>query len=284
MSERTKIDAIMAQAEEMWAHQDALFTIIDEADAWDSPHGQDWTYADVPYHLAYCNFELVARPVELGPDLPEAERLSFVSVEDVNGWNEGKFAAKPAGHSGRESLAQVRASWDEIRRVASKMTDADLNRPYWTPFMGGMWQTAAEGLSWTIGHDWSEFMQLRIHMGRQEPVPSPKITNHYLNVMIAGVMPFFLNQEAAQGQTFTAVYDFTDPGVEALTVRVAGGAAVVEPGRPETADLIFTESSEAFEKTLRGIQPFEEAMQTGAIQVSSMDGLMRFGQLFPIDL
>ena len=102
--------------------------------------------------------------------------------------------------------------------------------------------------------------------------------------LIAGVMPFFLNQEAAQGQTFTAVYDFTDPGVEALTVRVAGGAAVVEPGRPETADLIFTESSEAFEKTLRGIQPFEEAMQTGAIQVSSMDRLMRFGQLFPIDL
>jgi hypothetical protein len=284
MSERTRIDAIMAQVEEMWTHLNALFNIIDETDAWDSPHGVDWTFADVPYHLAYFNLELVARPVELGPDFPENERLSFASVEDVNGWNESHFAARPAGQTGPESLAQVRASWDEIGRVASTMTDDDLDRPYWTPFLGGMWQTAADGLGWSLGHDCGEFMQLRIHMGRQEPVPSAEITNYYLNGMISGIFPLFLDEEAAQDQTFTTIYDFTDPGVDALTMRVADGVVKVEPGRSEKVDLVITQSAEAFEKTVRGIQTVPEAIQSGEVQVSSMEALARFGQLFPMDM
>ncbi len=62
-----------------------------------------------------------------------------------------------------EPLAQLRVSWDELRQIIAGWTDADLERPWWTPFMGGNWLTARNGLQWALGHDWSEFMQLSIH-------------------------------------------------------------------------------------------------------------------------
>jgi hypothetical protein len=52
--------------------------------------------------------------------------------------------------------------------------------------MGGMWLTVRDGLQWTLGHDWSEFMQLRIHIGCANPVLNPEITTRFLGMVIGG--------------------------------------------------------------------------------------------------
>jgi hypothetical protein len=87
MATRTKLDALMAQVEEMWGHQATLFKIISESKRWDTKHGQDWTFADVPYHLAYCNHDLVLRPMILGHDFPVEEPASFSTPAEVGEWN-----------------------------------------------------------------------------------------------------------------------------------------------------------------------------------------------------
>jgi hypothetical protein len=125
-------------------------------------------------------------------------------------------------------------------------------------------------------------MQLRIHMGKSQPVPSPAITNSYLGVMIGMGFPMFLDKDAADGQEFTSVFAFTDPGVAPLTLRVAGGAASVQPGKPDDADLVLTQSAETWEKTFRRIVDFSDAIQSGAIQVSDSEALVTFGTLFPM--
>ena len=272
----------MTRVEETWDHQDTLFRIIDVEDDWDHPHGKDWTFADVTYHLAYCNRDLVARGLELGPDLPAEEQAAFTGVEGVNEWNKRKFGERPAGQSPAESLAEVRDSWDAIRKVTWKMADADLERPFWMP-LGGMWQDARFALNWTLSHDWSEFMQLRLHMGRSEPTPSPEITNHYLSWMLGMVYPFFFDKETAGGRAFTAVMAFTDPGVSDFVIRVANGEATVQPGSVEGADLVVTQSSATFESTFRGIKDPAEAMQDGSLKVSDMEQLAVLGELFPMD-
>jgi hypothetical protein len=272
----------MTQVEEMWDHQDTLFRIIDVDNDWDHPHGSDWTFADVTYHLAYCNRDLVARGMELGPELPAEEQITYSGIAGINEFNEQKFGERPEGQSPAESLAEVRASWDYIRRVTWAMTDADLERPFWMP-LSGQWIDARGALMWCLTHDWTEFMQLRLHMGRSEPVPSPEITNQYLGFMLGVVFPFLLNKEAAAGRTFTAVMAFTDPGVSDFTIRVADGAAAVTPGSAEDADLVITQSVETFESTFRGIKDPAEAMQDGSTQVSDMAGLAVFGELFPMD-
>jgi hypothetical protein len=282
MTTQTELKALMAQLEEMWGHQAALFKIVNESGQWNHKHGQDWTFADVPYHLAYCNRDLVYTPAKFGRDLPVDQRVTISTMADLGEWNEREFAARPPGQTPEETMAQLRASWDEIRQLVSEWTDADLERPWWMPFMGGVWLTAGDGLRWTLGHDWSEFMQLRIHMGRSEPVPSPAITTHFLGAVIGGVYPQMLDPEAAQGREFRAVMAFTDPGVSSFTIEVSGGAARAVPGQVENPDLVITQSAESFEKTRSGIWPLADAIEQGEVQVSDMESLAIMGELFPM--
>ncbi len=160
------------------------------------------------------------------------------------------------------------------------MGDADLDKPFWMPLMAG-WTTAAEGFEFTRTHDWSEFMQLRIHMERDEPVPSAGATRAYLN-RILQFFPLFPDREAAAGREFTAVMVFREAGVGAFNIRVSNGNASVTAGEVENADLVMTQSAETFEKTFRGIQKPAEAVGSGEIQVSDFEGLAVFGQLFPM--
>jgi hypothetical protein len=282
MSTRTELDALMAQVEEMWGHQYTLLRIIDETNQWNNKHGQEWTFADVPYHLAYCNRDLVFRPMKFGRDLSVEERVIISTIDDLNEWNELEFAERPTGQTAEESLSELRASWDEIRDIVAKWVDTDLERPWWMPFMGGMWLTVRDGLLWTLSHDWSEFVQLRVHMGRSEPVPSPQITTHFLGMVIVGQFPLMLDVEAAQGREFCAVMAFTDPGVSSFVIEVADGQASVRPGEVEEADLVITQSAESFEKTRSGIQTLSEAIQEGAVWVNDMASLATFGELFPM--
>ena len=148
--------------------------------------------------------------------------------------------------------------------------------------MGGNWLTARFPLQFTISHDWSEFMQLRIHMGRSEPMTSPAITTSYLGGMLGMIFPMAINREAAADQQLSTVYAFTDPGVSPFTIQVACGAATVSPGGQDQADLVLKISAETFERILRRIASFPDAIQSGNIQVSSLEGLATFGQLFPM--
>ena len=152
------------------------------------------------------------------------------------------------------------------------------------PFMGGRFLTTRDSLLWAWGHDWSEFMQLRIHMERSEPQPSPESTSHYLATIIGVVYPLFLDKEAARGREFRAVMAFTDLGVNDIIIDVSGGEAAITQDTGETADLVITQSAETFEKSLRGIVPFPELLQSGAILVSDMEALATMGELFPMDL
>ena len=112
MAARTELDALMGQVEEMWANQNTLFTIIDETNDWDHKHGADWTFADVPYHLAYCNSDIVLRPMQYSRDIPEADRLSFATVADIHKWNERRFAERPVRTNGQAVIGRFAQQLD----------------------------------------------------------------------------------------------------------------------------------------------------------------------------
>jgi hypothetical protein len=270
----------MGQLEELWGHLDTLFDAIEAANDWGHKHGREWTFADVPYHLAYFDRELIGRGLELGENYPQAQQERYTTMPEVNAWNAREFAKRPAGQTPGQSVAQTRAARDQIRRLAAGLFDDDLQRPFYLPLLGMGWINAGMGLGLAVVHNWSEFTQLRIHMNRAEPVPSAAATNTYLGAMV-GFMGMSMDRQAAQGLNFSVVYDFTDPGVLPVTFRVSDGAATAMPGRPEHADLVITESADTFEKVLRGIESAMDAMQSGAMQVSNLEALGTFGRLFP---
>jgi hypothetical protein len=163
-------------------------------------------------------------------------------------------------------VAQWRATCDEIRDLAAGMADADLQRPFWMPLFRG-WSDASEGFEFTRAHDLGEFLQLRFHMGREEPVPSAGVARAFLARML-GSFPAFLNREAAGDQTFTAVMEFADPGVGDFTLAVSGGAATFSAGAAPSANLVLTQSVMTFVKKLNGMHDPAAAPQSGEIQVN----------------
>ncbi|MDX1614089.1 MAG: hypothetical protein R3300_07235 [Candidatus Promineifilaceae bacterium] len=280
---REHVEAMHEQMEEMWSHLGVLFDRLEtgheNGPGWDAPHGEDWILADVPYHLAYCNRDVVARGIELGPDYPDDQRELLQDAEQLSAWNERKFAERPPGQTPAESVTQWRASCMIIRGQLGDMNDAALDRKAWMPLLMG-WATVRHLLMFGLTHDWSEFTQLRIHMGLSEPQPSPAITTAYLSSILS-FYPRWLDREAAAGRHFTTVLAFNDPGVGEWTIEVADGQATVRAGAADDADLVLTQSSETYEKTLRGIQDPAEAIRSGDVRVSDPEALSLFAALFP---
>ena len=62
----------LADLESIWRCYDAAFESLGPSD-WSRKHGKDWTVADVPYHLAYFDRELVVGPIERGTHVSAAE-------------------------------------------------------------------------------------------------------------------------------------------------------------------------------------------------------------------
>jgi len=277
---RTQIDTMMAHIEENWSNLESFFSILDATDGWGQKHGADWIFANLPYHLAYCNRDLIGRRLELGADLPEAEQDLIGSMPELGAWNDRKFAERPSDQTLAQDLAQWRESCDYLRRLAAGMTDADLEGPFWMSLFAG-WTQAVAGLDFIRAHDWSELTQLRVHMGRTEPIPSSAVTHSFL-ANILSMMPMMANTTAAGDRTFTTVMTFTDPGVGLWTIRVDQGAVTVSKGAAADADLTITQSAETFEKSRQGMHNPMEAIQSGVIQVSDFDQLAIFGQIFPM--
>jgi len=210
--------ALMNQIEGMWSNQDILFEELNSANGWGQKHGRHWTFADVPYHLTYTNRDVVIYALEKGEAYPSDEQVAL-AMTTLNLWNEHKLAQRPADQTPQQTLEQLDETRQLIRAIEADMTDNDLAQPAFL-LISSVWVTKQDVLTWCLAHDFSEFLQLRIHMGRSEPVPAAETANVYLNLMLH-FFPAFLNKDAAAGVKFSAVMDFTDAGVGAWTLQVS---------------------------------------------------------------
>ena len=274
--ERTKIASRMAQLEEMWADFDELCASF-APDDWARPHGPDWTFADVPYHMYYFDQELIADGIAKGPDVPVDQQVAMHTMGDVSAWNASWFARRPADQTPDKSLLQMRSSREAIRRAVAGLSDADLAWPVWFSLVSVRgWRTVDFALWVCLIHTWMEFMQLRLHAQRDRPVPSPAITH----IAIGGytrLLQIFLDQERAAETRLTAIREITGPGGGAWTIEVVDGACTITEGRPAQADLVVAQSPEVYVKAPLPIV----VMKNREAQVSDWEKLAIFSQLFP---
>lgn len=275
--------AILADLEDLWRCVDELFASLGPDD-WSCRYGRHWTFADVPYHLGYFDREIVADPIERGPDLPTAEQWAARSNRDVSAWNERMFAKRPVAQSVVQSLAQIQASRDAIRRVVGRMHTTGLEWPVWFPLLVGGWVPASAVLRECRFHTWSHFMELRLrHPARSRqslPVVRASTTYGALGDLM-GFFPVMLQPAQAVRSRFTLAMHFSGPGGGTWTVSVADGTCTVSEGQPLPAALILTQSPESFMKTRLEMHDFEAAMQTGEIVVQGIEHLSTFAALFP---
>jgi DinB superfamily/SCP-2 sterol transfer family len=275
--------ALLADLEDLWRCLDELFASL-ATDDWLRRHGTHWTFADVPYHLGYFDRDIVAYPIERGADLPTAEQWVARSNSELNAWNECMFARRPPNQTVAQSLAQMQASRDAIRRVVGRMQDMDFDRPVWFPLLVGGWVPTHAVLEECRLHAWSQFMELRLrHPARsQRPLPVPRAaTTHGALGDLIGFFPVLLNRVQAEQISLTLAMVFSGPGGGAWTVSVANGTCTVSEGQATQADLIMTQSPESFMKTRLELHDPLAAMQSGEIAVQGIEHMGAFAALFP---
>jgi hypothetical protein len=289
-SPRFRLDHHLERLETMWSRLDQLVDSLSPED-WARPHGPDWVLADVPYHLSYFDRDIIAAPIRLGESLPAEAREAQRTLGDMNAWNARRFGERPAEQTVAQGIALMRASREEIRQAVAGLTDADLERKAWLSLVSARgWRSVDSILTFCLAHLWNEFMQLRIHAGRREPAPTPEATHTGLDLLIR-LFQIFLKPETPPGARFTLLWSISGPGGGDWTMHLAAGATAVAEGAPSggagAADLVIampneTAAAETFVKFFNGIVDPAAAIQSGAITVSSFEGLAAFGQLFPL--
>lgn len=276
LATHSDVSMLADELDGLWQCLDELFADFTPAD-WSRKHGKHWTFADLPYHLSYFDRECI-RLVAMGVDAPLADRWLMPSEAEINRWNARMFARRPATQSADESLAQMRASRDEVRRIFAGLTDADLDRPVWSPFFG--WMTMRDSIIGLIGHTYNHFMEARMRLRRSTPVLPPSVIHRSLDFYLK-LMEHMVDPEQARARRFTAVMVFTGDGGGAWTFAVADGQCRVSEGRAERADLVMTQSPEAFAAVFTRVANPMLQMLTGKTRVKGYRGLATFGKLFP---
>jgi putative sterol carrier protein len=271
--------ALLADLEGLWQRFDELIAALGPDD-WSGKHGQHWTFADVPYHLAYFDRDVIATAIRRGLAVPDGEQVLRTEAEQ-DAWNEIKFTARPAGTTPGQCLEQMQAARQAIRDAVANLSEADLERPVFIPLVGLGWVSVHIALETCFSHTWNHFMQLRFWMKTTASEPSPAQTHRALSYFMAAFARNLNREQAAQGR-FTVSMEFSGLGGGAWTLDVAGGACRVIEGRAASADLVMSQSPETFLKTRTGIEDLRLALLQGKIKVRGLHNLATFQELLPI--
>lgn len=280
--DRPEIEELINQIEETWSLLDQLFDVVDAQNAWNSKHGEDWTFADLPFHLAYCDRELLIKVIEAGRDLPPEEQWEARTLRDVDAWNEARFGERPPDQTVDQSIEQMHTERQTARSLLAKMSDEDLDKPAWFPLAWRRgWRTIRTPLEFCRDHNWLEFQQLRILMNQNRPIPSEGLTHEVLDSFLHYQLSSPSSQKA-DGVSFKMVWDIEGPGGGTWTFRVENSARSLMEGRIENPDLEMTFSIETFVKLgTQTLNPLVSLLKR-QIKVRGWLNMGKFAKLFPM--
>jgi DinB family protein len=276
---RVEVNEFEAIYVDLWQGLDALMERIGPRD-WSRRHGKDWTFADVPFHLAYFDAEVVCDPVEQRP----TDRTIMRTLRELNAWNDAHFAARPASHTITDSLAQMHASRARVRSLLERMTDADLDARVWISLIGCGAVPARFAVLSGVAHAWSHFVQLREYLGsRADCRVAPESTRAAVS-LFATFLPTGLDRTAAArlDRPFTAALEFVGPADSCFIARVtADGRCSIAPGQPDDAPFGMRMTPETFELMRTGMANPLALLLTRKLRVRGLRQMGTFGRLFP---
>lgn len=276
---RASLEGLMADLEDLWEALDELLDSI-QGKAWQTKHGKDWVYADVPYHLSYFDRDVVAIPLERGLNVPPDKIVPKRSDAELNAWNEEKFSQRPVTQTAEQSLQEMRACREMVRRAVAQLTDIDLKHPAYMGLPGGGWVNYQMLLDSCYMHTWAHFVELQARMKKSTPVLRPEQVRRGVRVL-AGFLPLFLDREAMQEVgNFTFVMNFTGAGGVPFTINIKDGTPRMAERFDPHADLVMTQAPETMLKIRAGMVKPPLAILTGQIKVKGIGKMGTFGKLF----
>jgi DinB superfamily len=183
--------------------------------------GKHWTFADVPYHLAYFDREVIVTAIKREFTVPTAELLLWTEAE-LDGWKEIQFTPCPPATTPEQCLEQMLTSRQAICDAFVGLSETDLDCPVFLPLVGLGWVSLGLALETCYSHPWNHLMQLRCWMKCTTLMPDAGQTQRALSYFLASFARDMNREQAAQTH-LTAVMEFSGLEGGIRTLHVAGG-------------------------------------------------------------
>ncbi len=270
---RNDLSAILADLETIWTALDSFYQRFSPED-WSRRHGKEWTFADMPYHLAYFNQTVING---INDDHNEQAKLT---MKELNAWNNAHFTGRPASRSGANELDYLHTTQMSLREaVAHHAPDTPVFLPL---IIVGGWRTLTFALEYLLDHSWVHFTESHLRFNQQLPELPEGLVNHILNFSMetaAGA----LRPEDLAGINLVTILQLTGQGGGSWTFTMRDGKCHVESQAATPADTQITTDIATYMKTsLYNMEHPLIALLKGKTRIKGISKSQQFQKVFAV--
>ncbi len=261
----------LADLETIWTALDSFYQSFSPQD-WSRKHGKDWTFADMPYHLAYFN-QTVIDGIE-----NDHEQDAKHTLQELNAWNDAHFAQRPASQAGAQGLEYLRATQVALKQAATRHAP---ETPVFLPLIiVGGWRTLAFALEYLLNHTWLHFTESHLRFAQRLPELPASLVNRTLNFTMEAAAGA-LRLEDLVGVDLVTSLRLTGVGGGTWTFTMRDGKCQVEAQAAAHADAEITSDIATYLRTsIHQMQSPLLALLMGKTRIKGMSKAQRFQKLF----
>jgi len=261
----------LADLETIWASLDSFYQRFSPQD-WARKHGKEWTFADMPYHLAYFNQTVVNN---IKNDGGGQARLT---LQELNTWNDAHFAKRPASQAGANGLAYLHETQAALRQLTAQHPP---ETPVFLPLIiVGGWRSLSFALEYLLDHTWLHFTESHLRYDQNLPGLPSALVNRVLNFsmeMARGA----LRAEDLVGVNLVTILRLTGDGGGVWTFTMRAGNCQLEANAVPQADAEITTDIATYLKTsVHNMQSPILALLLGKTKIKGMAGGGQFQKIF----
>lgn len=283
--------ALMGDLEAVWTALNRFFEPFTDVE-WVRPHGADWMYADIPYHLAVYN-RMAANVILIGEEGDMDDSPSIISLAQLDRWNQASLRAMRMIGGTSDGLEKMRDSQAMLRAAVSSVDTLDL--PVWLMTLHARgWRTARLAVEYAQWHNWLHLAEAALRFHNRLPLLAPNALRraldfdmHYLASMVTaeraralvGADPVMWSVEIVLPESGSAGWTFTiDP-----TAPPDGEtpACTASSKFRDNADILVSTDLTTYLKTLHfNMMNTTIALWTGKIKQKGAGGIGKMQALF----
>lgn len=266
----TQHTLILAGLEAIWAAIDGFFHRFSPQD-WSRKHGKEWTFADMPYHLAYFN-----RTVIEGIRNDNNQQAKS-TLQELNAWNDAQFAKRAASQTGAQRLEYLHSTQAALKEAAQNSPDTPVFLPL---IIVGGWRTLAFSLEYILHHTWLHFTESHLRYDNRLPDLPGSLVHWNLNFGMETVADALRSDDLA-GTRLVTTLRLAGDGGGTWTFTIRDGKCAVVAQEDAQADAVISSDIATYLKTsLYEMQNPLLALLTGKTRIKGLSKAQQFQTLF----
>ena len=267
------ISQTLADLETIWGALDTFYQRLAPQDC-GRTHGKDWTFADMPFHLAYFN-QMVINGIR--SDHGEKAPLT---LQELNTWNNAHFAKRSASQTGANALSSLHETQAALRHLAAQYAPGT---PVFMPLIiVGGWRTLTFALNYLLNHTWLHFTESHLRFAQRLPDLPISLVNRTLNFSMEGAAGA-LRPEDLVGVSLVTILRLTGDGGGSWTFTMRDGKCHIAAGSTAPADTEITTDIATYLKTsLHNMQSPLLALLMGKTRIKGLAGGQQFQKIFAV--